>query len=43
MDREKEESIFFQLVRSCYEKKSIIITSNLELGEWNEVFMLIYN
>jgi DNA replication protein DnaC len=37
MDREKE-SIFFQLVRSRYEKKSIIITSNLELREWNEVF-----
>lgn len=37
MDREKE-SIFFQLVRSLYEKKSIIITSNLELREWNEVF-----
>jgi len=37
MDREKE-SIFFQLVRSRYEKKSIIITSNLKLREWDEVF-----
>lgn len=37
MDREKE-SIFFQLVRSRYEKKSIIITTNLELREWDEVF-----
>lgn len=37
MDKEKE-SIFFQLVRSRYEKKSIIITTNLELREWDEVF-----
>ncbi|WP_313563720.1 IS21-like element helper ATPase IstB [Ruminiclostridium cellobioparum] len=37
MDREKE-SIFFQLVRSRYEKKSVIITTNLELREWDEVF-----
>lgn len=37
MDKEKE-SIFFQLVRSRYEKKSIIITSNLKLREWDEVF-----
>lgn len=37
MDRENE-SIFFQLVRSQYEKKSIIITSNLKLREWDEVF-----
>lgn len=37
MDREKE-SIFFQLVRSRYEKKSIIITTNLELREWDEIF-----
>lgn len=37
MDREKE-SIFFQLVRSRYEKKSIVITTNLKLREWDEVF-----
>ncbi|MDP4182570.1 MAG: IS21-like element helper ATPase IstB [Bacillota bacterium] len=37
MDREKE-SIFFQLVRSRYEKKSIIITTNLKLREWDELF-----
>ena len=37
MDKEKE-SIFFQLVRSRYEKKSIIITTNLKLREWDEVF-----
>jgi DNA replication protein DnaC len=37
MDKEKE-SIFFQLIRSRYEKKSIIITTNLKLREWDEVF-----
>lgn len=37
MDREKE-SIFFQFARSRYEKKSIIITTNLKLREWNELF-----
>lgn len=37
MDREKE-SIFFQLIRSRYEKKSTIITTNLKLREWDELF-----
>ncbi len=37
MDREKE-SMFFQLIRSRYEKKSIIITTNLNLREWDEIF-----
>jgi DNA replication protein DnaC len=37
MDKEKE-SIFFQLIRSRYERKSTIITSNLKLSEWDEVF-----
>lgn len=37
MDREKE-SIFFQLIRSRYEKNSLIITTNLKLGEWDEIF-----
>jgi len=37
MDKEKE-SVFFQLIRSRYEKKSIIITSNFNLSEWNEIF-----
>lgn len=37
MDIEKE-SIFFQLIRQRYEKRSLIVTSNLPLGKWNEVF-----
>jgi len=37
MDKEKE-SVFFQLIRSRYEKKSIIITSNYNLSEWDEIF-----
>src|SRR5665647_888494 len=37
MDREKE-SIFFQIVRQRYEKSSLIITTNLPLGRWDEVF-----
>ncbi|NLM45077.1 MAG: ATP-binding protein [Clostridiales bacterium] len=37
MDKEKE-SIFFQLIRQRYEKSSLIITTNLPLGRWDEVF-----
>lgn len=37
MDKEKE-SIFFQLIRHRYEKNSLIITTNLPLGRWNEIF-----
>lgn len=37
LDREKE-SIFFQIIRQRYEKSSLIITTNLPLGRWNEVF-----
>lgn len=37
MDKEKE-SIFFQLIRQRYEKRSLIITTNLPLGRWNEIF-----
>lgn len=37
MDKERE-SIFFQIVRQRYEKSSLIITTNLPLGRWNEVF-----
>jgi DNA replication protein DnaC len=37
MDKEKE-SIFFQLIRHRYEKNSLIITTNLPLGRWDEVF-----
>ena len=37
MDKEKE-SIFFQLIRHRYEKRSLIITTNLPLNRWNEIF-----
>lgn len=37
MDKEKE-SIFFQLIRRRYEKHSLIITTNLPLGQWDEIF-----
>jgi DNA replication protein DnaC len=37
MDKEKE-SIFFQLIRHRYEKNSLIITTNLPLGKWDQVF-----
>ncbi|MBQ2902367.1 MAG: IS21-like element helper ATPase IstB [Agathobacter sp.] len=37
MDKEKE-SIFFQLIRRRYERHSLIITTNLPLGQWDEVF-----
>jgi DNA replication protein DnaC len=37
MDKERE-SVFFQLIRSRYEKKSTIITSNFNLGQWDEIF-----
>jgi len=37
MDKEKE-SIFFQLIRSRYEKNSTVITSNFNLRQWDEIF-----
>lgn len=37
MDRERE-SIFFQIIRQRYEKSSLIITTNLPFGRWDEVF-----
>jgi DNA replication protein DnaC len=30
--------LLFQVVSDCYEQKSLIITSNLEFGQWNSVF-----
>lgn len=30
--------LLFSVISNCYEKQSIIVTSNLELGRWNEVF-----
>lgn len=37
MNKEKE-SIFFQLIRQRYEKSSLIITTNIPLGSWNQIF-----
>lgn len=37
MNREKE-SLFFQVIRQRYEKGSIIITTNLPMGRWDELF-----
>ncbi len=37
MDKEKE-SLFFQIIRQRYEKSSLIITTNLPMGRWDEVF-----
>jgi DNA replication protein DnaC len=30
--------LLFQVISDCYEQKSLIITSNLEFGQWNTVF-----
>lgn len=37
MNKEKE-SIFFQLIRQRYEKKSLILTTNLPFDKWDEIF-----
>ena len=37
MDRERE-SLFFQIIRQRYEKSSLIITTNLPMGRWDELF-----
>ena len=37
MDKEKE-SLFFQIIRQRYEKSSLIITTNLPMGRWDELF-----
>jgi DNA replication protein DnaC len=30
--------LLFQVISDCYERKSLIITSNLEFSQWNSVF-----
>lgn len=37
MDKEKE-SLFFQIIRQRYEKGSLIITTNLPMSRWDELF-----
>ncbi len=36
---EKEGSqLLFQIISECYEKRSVIITTNLEFSKWNGIF-----
>lgn len=37
LDRQGAQ-LLFQVVTSCYEKKSVIITTNLEFSKWNGIF-----
>lgn len=37
MDRERE-GLFFQVIRHRYEKSSLIMTTNLTMGRWDELF-----
>ena len=30
--------LLFHIIADCYEHKSVIVTSNLEFGQWNRVF-----
>ncbi|MFW6025852.1 MAG: IS21-like element helper ATPase IstB, partial [Candidatus Woesearchaeota archaeon] len=34
----KAAELLFSVISNCYEKQSMIVTSNLQLGRWNEVF-----
>ena len=34
----KAAELLFSVISNCYEQHSIIVTSNLEFGRWNEVF-----
>lgn len=29
----------FQVIADCYERKSLIITTDLEFGKWNSIFL----
>lgn len=34
----RASELLFTVISNCYERQSIVVTSNLELGRWNEVF-----
>ena len=34
----ERESLFFQIIRQRYEKGSLILTTNLPMGRWDELF-----
>ena len=36
---EQEAKMFFQLIDKRYEKKSTIVTSNINLSDWSDIFM----
>ena len=36
---EQEAKMFFQLIDRRYEKKSTIVTSNINLSDWNQIFV----
>lgn len=36
---EQESKMFFQLIDRRYEKKSTIVTSNINLSDWNQIFV----
>ena len=36
---EQEAKMFFQLIDKRYEKKSTVVTSNINLSEWNSIFV----
>jgi DNA replication protein DnaC len=36
---EQETKMFFQLIDKRYEKKSTIVTSNINLSDWSDIFM----
>lgn len=35
---ETGSELLFHVIADCYEKQSVIVTSNLEFGQWNSIF-----
>ena len=38
LEKKVDKGLLFQVISDCYERKSLIITSNLEFSQWNTVF-----